>query len=61
MEYTVHVEWTMFGKMRFEADNAEHAEMIACEAELPKGRYIDESFVIRKVTNAQGKTVIGDE
>ena len=61
MKYTVHVEWTMFGKMRFEADNAEDAEMIAYDAELTKGRYNDESVVIRKITNARGKTVMGDE
>ena len=60
MEYTVHVEWTMCSTMRLDAKSPEDAEVLACETVLPTGSYLDESFVVRKVEDNHGKTVIGD-
>lgn len=61
MLYKVFVEWTMTALMDIEADDAEHAETLACGANMPDGEYCGESFVVRTVQDEHGKTVIGDE
>lgn len=44
--FTVNVEWKMYGQMGFEADSKEEAIEKAMAASLPDGGYVSDSFAV---------------
>ncbi len=42
--YTIDCYWTMYARLRIEANSVEEAEKKAHEANLPEGEYVADSF-----------------